>query len=144
MIGAMRTPQMHEMAGREAVMYGQLATLRQKLGLTRSGMAEILMMSPVTYNRCEDEPRSAGRMWRSTAERLGRFTWLAEQTLDRLAADGVDMAQLTHLPTVATTYGLPQEVLLRWYRSGAIHAEDLGILGLWIHKQDLHLVEEAV
>lgn len=144
MIRAMRTLQQHETVGRETVMYGQLATLRDKLGLSRSGMAEILMMSPVTYNRCEDDPSSAGKMWRSTAERLGRFVWLAEQTLDRLRDDGIDLTQLMHLPIVATTYGLPQEVLLHWYRSGVIEAEDLGILGLWVHKGDLHLVEEAV
>jgi hypothetical protein len=144
MIPAMRTEQQHEMAGRNAVLEGRLGPLRAELGLTRSGMAEILLMSPVTYNRCEDDPTSAGRMWQTTATRLGRFLYLAERTVLRLRMDGVDITKLVHLPAVATMYGLPQEVLLSWYRSGEIAAEDLGILGLWIHKSDLYLVEEAV
>lgn len=143
MITHMPSQDDHVDAGRDLVQYSWLVVLRQRLGFTRSAMAEMLHMSPVTYNRCEDEPDSAGRMWKSTAERLGRFAWLAEKTLNELSNENVELSDLTPLHVVATTYGLPQEVMLQWYRRGIIRADDLGILGLWIHKDDEHFLREV-
>ncbi len=144
MIRVMKTPQEHEQSGRALVASGDIVKLRERLRLTRSAMAEMLHMSTVTYYRCEDEPQSASRMWRSTAARLGRFAYLAEITLAELATENVRVQDLTPLHMVAVQYGMPQEVLLHWYRNGTIHAEDLGILGLWIHRDDLHYLQEAL
>jgi hypothetical protein len=38
---------------------------------------------------------------------------------------------------VATLCGIPQELLLRWYRDGTFEAVDLGILGLWVTKDEM-------
>lgn len=143
MIRAMRTPLEHVDHGRDLVWTGDLAQLRARLGFTRSAMADLLHMSPLTYNRCEDDPNSADRMWASTAERLGRFAYLAERTLSELEGEGVTLAELTPLHMVAMNHGLPQEVMLRWYRNGIIRGVDLGVLGMWIHKDDLYLLSEA-
>lgn len=143
-MGQMPTLLEHEAVGREIVLYGRLLDLRQRLDLTRSAMAELLLMSQVTYNRLEAEPEYAGRMWKSTAEKLGRFVWLAWLTIDRLQDDGIDISTLMPMSTVAVLAGLPQELLLKWHRTGAILAEDLGILGLWVHRDELHLIWEAV
>jgi DNA-binding XRE family transcriptional regulator len=134
----------HEHEGRRLVLNGQLEDLRDKLGLTRSGMAELLNMSPMTYTKCERDSEHAGNMSRATAERLGRFSWLAEMQLLQLQDEGIDLAQLIPLPIVASTYGLPQEVLMSWHRTGVISAEDLGILGLWIYRQDEAQISDAV
>lgn len=138
-----RLPSEHADYGRNLVWTGDLAKLRARLGLAPTAVAAMLHMSPVTYKRCETQPSSAGSMWTSTAERLGRFAYLAERTLADLESEGIRLDEMVPLHIVATTHGLPQEVLLSWYRLGAIQAEDLGILGLWIHKEDLHLVREA-
>lgn len=143
MIRVMRTPSEHVDYGRDLVWTGDLAKLRARLGFTRSAMADLLHMSPLTYNRCEDDPPSADRMWASTAERLGRFAYLASITLSELDHEGVVLADLTPLHMVAMTQGMPQEVMLRWYRNGIIRGVDLGVLGLWIHKDDLHILREA-
>lgn len=142
MIRGMRTPSEHAEHGRELVRSGQIVHLREELGLTRSAMADLLHLSPMTYNRFED-PDNALRMWDSTAERLGRFAYLAELTLHELEADGIKLSELTPLHLVAMTHGMPQEVILSWYRNGDIHGVDLGVLGLWIHKDDLHMLREV-
>ena len=144
MIQAMQTPEQHENRGRDLVWTGQLTTLRVRLGFTRGAMAELLHMSPVTYNRCEDLPGTANSMWSSTAERLGRFSWLAEKTLADMDTINVTLSDYTPLHLLAMTHGLPQEVLLKWYREGVIQAEDLGVLGLWVHKDDEYLLNEGV
>lgn len=143
MIIAMRTPSEHAARGRQLVADGELQQVRLSLGLSRSAMAVLLHMAQLTYNRCERRPESADRMWESTAQRLGRFVYLAELTLTELEHEGVDLKDLTPLHVLATTHGLPQEVMLKWYREGVIHAEDLGILGLWVHKDDLHFLRQA-
>lgn len=139
----MPTLQEHEARGRNAVLNGHLQDLRKKIGLTRSAMAELLSMSPVTYSRCE-LPSYAGVMWKTTAERLGRFVWLAEQQVAELEDDGLKLDDLIPLPVIATLAGLPQELLMKWHRDGVIACEDLGILGLWVHREDLVTIGEAV
>lgn len=143
MIKSMPTVDQHVSHGRNLILTGGLAILRYRLGLTRSAMAEMLHMSPITYNKCEDRDM-AGRVWASTAERLGRFCWLAENHLERLHQEGIEVSQLSPLHVLATQYGLPQELILSWYRSGELPAVDLGVLGLWLHKEDEHLLLEAV
>ena len=143
MMGQMPTLQEHEARGRELVLREELRDLRDTLGLTRSAMAELLSMSPVTYTKCE-KPEYSGKMWTTTAERLGRFAWLAEKQLDELSEHGIIIDQLMPLPVVATVSGLPQELLMKWHRDGVIATEDLGILGLWIYREDLHLIGEQV
>lgn len=142
-MGQMPTLQEHEATGRNAVLYGQLQLMRDELGFSRSAMADLLSISPVTYIRCEGDPSYSGAMWRSTAERLGRFMWLAERQLDLLEDEGIHLGDLMPLSEVATVSGMPQEVLMKWHREGVIATEDLGILGLWMYREDLHLVGEV-
>lgn len=141
MLQGMRTPSEHARNGRNLVYTGQLSQVRIKLGFTRSAMAELLHMSRATYNKCEDEPDSARVIWSSTAERLGRFVYLMELTVERLAAEGVELRDMMPFHVIALQYGLPQEVLLHWYRQGLVYAEDLGVLGLWVRKDDLYMLD---
>lgn len=140
---AMRTPTEHVEAGRALVRAGRLSTLRNKLGFTRTAMADLLQLSAITYNRCEDEPRSAGAIWPSTAERLGRFHYLAEKTLTELKSEDVRLSDLMPMHVIATYHGIPQEVLWDWYRRGDIDFVDLGILGLWMYKEDLYQLDRS-
>lgn len=134
----------HVETGRELVAYGGLRRLRKRLGYSRSAMAEMLCTAPLTYIRWESEPGMCDRMWESSAERLGRFNLVVSRTLAELDELGIDLRDLTPLHLLAMDYGLPQELMIHWYREGKIHGVDLGILGLWIHKDDLHYLREAV
>jgi hypothetical protein len=134
----------HVVAGRALVETGDLVALRHRLGFTRTAMANVLHMSPSAYNKLEDADGAWERMWTSTAERLGRFEFLAEMTLKELAAEGVTLDDLSPLHVMATQHGLPQELMLKWFRDGRLPAWDLGILGLWIHKDDVHYLRNAV
>jgi hypothetical protein len=100
-------------------------------------------MSRATYNKCEDDPDSSRHVWASTAERLGRFVYLMEIHMDRLAEEGISLADMVPFHVVALQYGLPQEVLLHWQRQEHIHLEDLGVLGLWMRKEDLHVLDNT-
>lgn len=142
MIQNMRTPDEHARNGRNLIYTGQLARVRTRLGFTRSAMAQLLQMSRPTYTKCEDDPHSARSVWSSTAERLGRFVYLMELTMDRLEDDyGVVLADLMPLHVVALQYGLPQEVMIRWHLQDLLPLEDLGVLGLWMRKDDLHMLD---
>jgi DNA-binding XRE family transcriptional regulator len=137
MVSVTKTLEEHEQVGRDLVRYGRLIRLRRKLGLSRTTMAELLSIAPATYIRCESQPLSSDRMWKSTAERLGRFAWLAYRQLDQLEVDGIPVDDLMPMNLVAQEYGVPQEILLQWYRQGQVEGVDLGILGLWFHRDDL-------
>jgi transcriptional regulator with XRE-family HTH domain len=129
--------------GRQVTTDGSLIALRQRLGLTMSAMAELLNTSIAVYKGWEQEQPRA-RMWDSTAERVGRFYTYATRQLDLLNSQGVEIGELMPFFAAAASLGIPQEVLLKRYREGLFHAEDLGMVGLWIHKVDLPLLRERV
>ena len=122
----------HEERGRAVVANGDLRRLRDRLGLTRTAMAELLHTSTLTYTGWESRPDRT--LWPSTAERIGRFYTQAERALNELDED---LGELLPFYLAATYAGLPQEILLRFYREGKVLGVDLGILGLWLHRDDL-------
>lgn len=101
-------------------------------------MAELLSTNPLTYKSWEDP--SGVRLWKSTAERVGRLYQSARTTLDEL---DIDIRDYTPLHAVAPRLGLPQEELLRRYREGDVHAIDLGILGLWVEKTEVRRISRG-
>lgn len=121
--------------GRAVVADGRLKVLRNRLGITRSAMAELLHTNMVTYADWERRPHVNLRP--ATAQRVGRFYHLANLELDLLAEHGLDANGLVPFPVVATLLGMPQEVLLQWYREGKFEALDAGILGLWVSRRDM-------
>lgn len=120
--------------GRAVAADGRLAQLRSRLGLSKQAMAELLHTSTIVYASWEAR---AVRLWPSTAGRVGRFYRFASKELDILEDDGIKVSELMPLYLVASSIGVPQELLLSWYRNGDFDAVDLGILGLWVHRDDL-------
>ena len=57
-----------------------------------------------------------------------------------LTADGLNIDNLMPVHMVSTKLGVGQEVLLKRYREGAFNAEDLGMLGLWLYRDELEFV----
>ena len=135
---------LHVETGRQLVADGGLVRLRKELGFTRTAMSEMLCIAPLTYTRWESQPDTSSRMWEESAARLGRFAIVANRTLSDLRETGIKLNDMLPLHMVAMELGMPQELILQWYRDKKIHATDLGILGLWIYKSELHLLREAV
>jgi hypothetical protein len=121
--------------GRAVVADGRLKILRNRLGITRSAMSELLYTNMVTYANWERRPDVNLR--RGTAERVGRFYFNALNQLETLEREGHDPLEYVSLGVVSTLLGVAQEVLFQWYRDDKVKALDAGILGLWVHRKDL-------
>ena len=126
--------------GRAVVADGRLAALRKELGVSRQAMAELLYTSTIVYLSWETR---GVRLWPSTAERVGRFYRLATQQLILLGDDGVELSHLMPLYLASSTVGVPQELFLQWYRDGHFEAVDLGVLGLWLHREDVQRIRSG-
>lgn len=120
--------------GRAVVEDGRLKALRETLGLTRNAMAELLHTAWPTYQAWETR-RVHLRV--ETAARVGRFYGHAMEEISLLTENGIVLKDLIPFHVAATLLGLPQEQLLYRYRKDQFEAVDLGLLGLWIHKNEL-------
>lgn len=121
--------------GRAVVADGRLRALRDRLGISRSAMAELLYTNTITYAGWERRPEVNLRS--TTAQRVGRFYYAAMDQLDILEHEGHSPVDYVSLGVVATQLGVAQEVLFQWYREGRLQALDAGLLGLWVHRQEL-------
>jgi len=121
--------------GREVVAEEKLKPLRLQLGLTRSAMAELLHTSMFTYSSWELRPEIT--LWPSTAARIGRFFTAANNQLKILELENIAIKELVPLHIAASMLGIPQELLFQWYREEKFEAVDLGILGLWLYRDEI-------
>lgn len=121
--------------GRAVVADGRLKALRERLGVSRGAMAELLYTNTITYARWERQPQM--NLQRSTAERVGRFYHAALDQLEVLEHEGHSPADYVSLGVAAMQLGVAQEVLFQWYRQDRLKALDAGLLGLWVHRSDL-------
>lgn len=130
-----------EAYGRRRWEAGDLLTMRETLGLTRNAMAEFLGTSQATYKTWEE---GTVNMYSSTFQRIGRFLLHAERQLEWLAEYDVSIKDLLPLHSVAGQLGVPHEVLIQRYRDNLFTADDLGILGLWVDREDVERIAEVV
>lgn len=130
-----------ETYGRWAWEQDELVAMRKRLGLSRNAMAEFLGTSQATYKTWEE---GSVRMFASTFQRIGRFLLLAHRQLDYLAQYDCDISTLMPLHTVAGQLGVPNEILMARYREGFFTADDLGILGLWVDREDVEKIAECL
>lgn len=130
-----------EAYGRRAWENGELQAMRERLGLSHNAMAEFLGTSQATYKTWE---AGTVTMYRTTFERIGRFLLHAYRQLDYLAEYDCDISTLMPLHRVAGKLGVPAEILMTRYREGFFTADDLGILGLWVDREDVELIAESL
>jgi len=126
-----------EAYGRRAMANGELLAMRETLGLTRNAMAEFLGTSQATYKTWEE---GTVTMIASTYQRIGRFLLHAQRQLEFLAEYDCPISTLMPLHGVAGRLGVPHEVLMQRYRDGLFTADDLGILGLWVDREDVEKI----
>jgi hypothetical protein len=129
-------------AGYRAVRLGQLGKMRERLGLSRNAMSDLLYTSPQTYNTWEDYPGT--RIRPETAMKVGRFMLHSKKQLAVLREHKIRLQKLMPLHDVAGQLGVSHELLIRRYREGLFEAEDLGLLGLWVYRADLDAVASIV
>ena len=128
--------------GYRAVQLGQLGRMRERLGLSRNAMSDLLYTSPQTYNTWEDYPGT--RIRPETAMKVGRFMVHSKKQLAILREHKINLKKLMPLHDVAGQLGVSHELLIHRYREGLFEAEDLGLLGLWVHKSQLDDVAAIV
>lgn len=117
-----------------------LRQIRTTLGLTAHAMAELLYTSQQTYRNWE----TTGRPRNDAAARIERFLGSANDQLSQLKRSGVNVDELMPLNMAASALGVPHETLFHTYRDGRFHGEDLGILGIWVRREDLESILDAV
>lgn len=127
--------------GREVVAEGRLKPLRRSLGLTKSAMAELLYTSLTTYRSWEERQDTA--LWPTTAGRVGRFWRSASYQVEMIKGKGIKVEELVPIYVACTLLGIPQETLMKWCREGRFDAVDMGILGLWIYRQDMDRIKPS-
>lgn len=107
-------------------------------------MAELLYVSQQTYRNWEGD----GRPRTDAAERISRFLTSANDQLHWLEESGEDVANYMPLNMAASTLGVPHETLFHVYRDSRFDtlydAKDLGILGIWIRREHLDVLLDAV
>lgn len=119
----------------------ELQRLRAQLGLSLHAMAELLYTSQPTYRAWET---GSGRPRNEAAKRIRTFIESATKQLDVLQEHGVQVNDLMPLNLAASQLGVPHETLFHAYRGGGFSANDLGILGVWVRREDLDSIMDAV
>jgi transcriptional regulator with XRE-family HTH domain len=127
--------------GRRRLIQGDLLAMRTTLGLTRNAMAEFLGTSQATYKTWEE---GTVNIYTSTYDRIRRFLHHAERQLEYLSQHDCNISDLLPLHAVAGQLGVPHEVLMQRYRDGLFTADDLGILGLWVDREDVKAIAEVL
>lgn len=130
--------EMYQGLGREVIRNQRLLALREQLGLSRTSMADMMHVTRSIYKHWEEHPDV--NLKPESAVRIGRFFHHATNQVTALNADGIKLSELLPFHLVSTQLGVGQEVLLRRYREGAFAAEELGMLGLWVYREDLNYI----
>lgn len=121
----------------QPTLQDELAQLRERLGLTRHAMAELLYTHQQTYRGWEE----GAKPHKAAQERIRRFLDSANNQLATLHGIGMEIEKLLPLNMAAALLGVPVESLFRAYRDDLFHGVDLGILGVWVDNSARGLAE---
>lgn len=119
--------------GNDIVTGGHLRNLRNRIGYSKTHMAELIGCSALTYGRWEQGPVTHS-LWPKHAVAVAKLADQIVLILAELEAEGVVLRDYVPLHVAAANLGLPQEVFLGRIRSRDVETLDLGILGLWVPK----------
>jgi DNA-binding XRE family transcriptional regulator len=124
----------------EPTLATQLQQLRHGLNLSCHAMAELLYTSQQTYRAWEAgaQPRTEARA------RIETFLKSANEQLQRLADKGVTLNGLVPLNVASSMLGVPHETLFHGYRDAKFAALDIGVMGIWVHEEDLDTILKAI
>lgn len=115
-------------AGYAAVLGGELADLRDRLGMTRNAQARLIGVEGESLRRWEAMERG---MNIDTAIRVGEWLWGARKALESMGSIPYgDLVPISH----AAKSGIPEQELEAACDRGEYRHERLGVLGTFIYR----------
>jgi hypothetical protein len=124
--------------GTNATLSGELRQLRERVHLSRNAQAQLMEVTPDALRRWEE---AAQGMNSASALRVGEWVWGAQQVLASLDADTIDLDELVPLSMASQHLAMSAEDVLEKCQSGALRCEDLGVLGVYIHRSYIPSLE---
>lgn len=124
--------------GTHATLGGELRRLRDLVHLTRNAQAQLIDVTPDALKRWEDAEQG---MNSASALRVGEWVWGAQQVLASLAAEGINLDDLVPLSMASQHLAMSADDVMEKCQTGALQCEDLGVLGLYIHRSYIPSLE---
>lgn len=124
--------------GNHATLSGELRQIRDAAHLSRNAQAQLMDVTPDALRRWEEAEQG---MNSSSALRVGEWVWGARAALDAAVADGLDMTELVPLSTASQHLAMSGDDVIEKCRTGALDCEDLGVLGIYIHRSNIPSLE---
>lgn len=124
--------------GNTATLTGELRALRERVHLTRNAQAQLMDVTPDALKRWEDAEQG---MNSASALRVGEWVWGAQQVLASLDADQINLDELVPLSMASQHLAMSAEDVMEKCQTGALRCEDLGVLGVYIHRSYIPSLE---
>lgn len=127
----------NENYGREAIEQGKLRQHRHLFSLSRTRTAQLLGTSTRTITQWEEMEGSAPstrKLYSMSAARIGQFLTTTEAIHQRLLSQDIDPAKLVPLSTLTALLGISvnSPLITNRCQTGALNCHDLGILGIYV------------
>ena len=117
--------------GLDATLSGDLRRLREKVHLSRNAQAQLMDVTPDALKRWENAEQG---MNSQSALRVGEWYWAAQNVLNTLGEDAVDLDQLVPLSTASQHLAMSAEEVEEKCRTGDLRCEHLGVLGTYVYR----------
>ena len=126
--------------GTQVTLSGDLARLRDRVHLTRNAQAQLMDVTPDALKRWEEAEQG---MNSASALRVGEWYWAAQRVLASLydGDDPVDLDELVPLSMASQYLAMSAEDVMEKCQTGALRCEDLGVLGVYIHRSYIPKLE---
>lgn len=115
--------------GYQATLFGGLAEVRKKTGLTRNAQSRLIGVDGESLRKWENLDRA---MTIESALRIGEWYWGAQQVMT-----GIEFDKLMPVSKAAQFMGTSQGDLEQWADDGRINHDRLGVLGTFIHRSEI-------
>lgn len=115
--------------GYQATLFGGLAEIRKKTGLSRNAQSRLIGVDGESLRKWEDLDRA---MNIESALRIGEWVWGANQVMG-----GVNFNKLLPVSKAAQYLGTSQGEIETAVDHGHLKHERLGVLGTFIHRSEV-------
>lgn len=117
--------------GREAIKNGQLVRTSESLDISVTTLAHMIGLAPgQLHSWIKGRSRPSNR----SSEKVGQWYQRVVAQLDQAA---VRSADLVHVSTASQYLGASYATVIGWCEQGILRCEDLGELGLYVHRDDV-------
>lgn len=118
--------------GYDVIISGDLAALRSAVRLSRNAVANLIGVKGANLRMWEDLRRG---MNIDTALLIGEWYWAAKNCLEQ--TPGIDFDVFIHDTRAAQYLCVPASLAGSVAQAKGMRVEDLGVLGVFIHREDL-------